>query len=206
MFVIFGVGPKEKIEATGMFVCPRCKVKKEYRVKSSVEYFRLFFIPIFPTGEKKEPYVECQSCQRTYYTDTLENNNYNLDGTPFKTAKGAFKKHPCTMWAADSPANCAWLIQHAMGLCSEFNKRYGKLHGLTSSLWEAKKLFHRIVEPIIVFRDVTGFARAMPEELKFDNTISDVQAYRQYLNTKDWVWYNYLRIPARRPDWVIQPQ
>ena len=54
MFVIFGVGPKEKIEATGIFVCPRCKVKKEYRVKSSVEYFRLFFIPIFPTGEKKE--------------------------------------------------------------------------------------------------------------------------------------------------------
>ena len=25
-----------------------------------------------------------------------------VDGTPFKTAKGAFKKHPCTMWAADS--------------------------------------------------------------------------------------------------------
>ena len=44
----------------------------------------MFFIPIFPTGEKKEPYVECQSCQRTYYTDTLENNNYNLDGTLFK--------------------------------------------------------------------------------------------------------------------------
>ena len=84
MFVIFGVGPKEKIAATGMFVCPRCKVRREYRVKSSVEYFRLFFIPIFPTGEKKEPYVECQNCQRTYYTDTLENNNYNLDGTPFK--------------------------------------------------------------------------------------------------------------------------
>ena len=81
MFMIFGVGPKEKIEATGMFVCPRCKIKREYKVKSSVEYFRLFFIPIFPTGEKKEPYVECQSCQRTYYTDTLENNNYNLDGT-----------------------------------------------------------------------------------------------------------------------------
>ena len=84
MFVIFGLGPKEKIEATGMFVCPRCRIKKEYKVKSSVEYFRLFFIPILPTGEKKETYVECQSCQRTYYTDTLENNNYNLDSTPFK--------------------------------------------------------------------------------------------------------------------------
>lgn len=131
---------------------------------------------------------------------------HKVDGTPFKTAKGAFKKHPCTMWVADSPANCAWLIQHAMGLCSEFHNRYNKLHGLTRSLWQAKKLFHRIVEPITVFRDVTGFARAMPENLKFDTSIDDITAYRQYLNTKDWVYYNYLRIPDRRPDWVIQPQ
>ena len=84
MFVIFGLGPKEKIEATGMFVCPKCAIKREYKVKSSVQFFRLFFIPIFPTGEKKEPHVECQSCKRTYYTDTLENNNYYLDGTPYK--------------------------------------------------------------------------------------------------------------------------
>ena len=129
-----------------------------------------------------------------------------VDGTPFKTAKGAFKKHPCTMWAADSPANCAWLIQHAMGLCTEFKHRYGKLHGLSNSLWEAKKLFHKIVDPITVFRQVEGFARAMPDELKYDTSIDDIAAYRRYLNTKDWVWYNYKRIPSRRPDWVIQPQ
>ena len=39
-----------------------------------------------------------------------------VNGDPFKTAKGAFKNHPCTQWAAASEYNCAWLIQHAMGL------------------------------------------------------------------------------------------
>ena len=42
----------------------------------------------------------------------------------------------------------------------------------------------------------------MPEYLKYDNTIDDVDAYRQYLNTKEWIYYNYLRKPDRRPDWL----
>ena len=130
-----------------------------------------------------------------------------VDGTPFKTAKGAFKKHPCTIWAAESFPNCAWLIQHSLGLCMEFFHRHGKKHGLTKSLWETKKLFHREAkEPIICYMDVTGFARAMPEDIKYDNTIDDVTAYRKYLNTKEWAWYNYLRIPERKPDWLIQPK
>ena len=70
MFVIFGVGPKEKIEATGMFVCPRCRIKREYKVKSSVEYFRLFFIPILPTGEKKNPMLSVKAA-RGLITRTL---------------------------------------------------------------------------------------------------------------------------------------
>jgi len=126
-----------------------------------------------------------------------------VDGTPFKTAKGAFKKHPCTIWAAASPANCAWLIQHALGLCSEFYARYNKHHGLRESLFESKKLFHRETgDPITIFRDVTGFARAMPDEYKLDTSIDDIMAYRMYVASKPWVAENYLRIPSRRPEWV----
>ena len=129
-----------------------------------------------------------------------------VDGTPFKTAKGAFKKHPCTIWAAESFANCAWLIQHAVGLCTEFVERYGKQHGLTKSLWDAKKLFHREAgEPIIIHRDVVRFARAMPDDIKYDDSIDDVTAYRRYVDTKPWVWDNYLRIPDRKPDWLTPP-
>ncbi len=130
-----------------------------------------------------------------------------VDGTPFKTAKGAFKKHPCTIWAAEAPANCAWLIQHACGLCTEFRNRYGKPHGLNKSIWDAKRLFHRETGDVIsIYNMVEKFARAMPEDIKFDSTIDDVEAYRKYLNTKLWVYYNYLRKPDRRPDWIHQPQ
>ncbi len=81
--LIFGYGPKHTLEAKGQFVCPKCSIKTEYNVKSSRQYFTLFFIPIFPTGKKNEPVVECQTCNRTYYTEVLENNNYNLDGSSF---------------------------------------------------------------------------------------------------------------------------
>ena len=130
-----------------------------------------------------------------------------VDGTPFKTAKGAFKKHPCTIWAAAKVENCAWLVQHACGLCSEFARRYGKQHGLTKSLWDTKRLFHRETgESITIHRMVDSFARAMPEDIKYDKSIDDVTAYRRYLNTKPWVYYNYLRNPSRRPDWLTEPQ
>ena len=130
-----------------------------------------------------------------------------VDGSPFKTAKGAFKNHPCTIWAAAGPANCAWLIQHACGLCAEFRDRYGKPHGLAKSIWDAKRLFHRETgDAITVFHMVENFARAMPEDLKFNDSIDDITAYREYLNTKLWVYYNYLRKPDRRPDWIHQPQ
>ena len=126
-----------------------------------------------------------------------------VDGTPFKTAKGAFKKHPCTIWAAASVQICAWLIQHACGLASEFTRRYGHQHNLTKSLFEAKRLFHRETgESITIHALVDGFARAMPDEFKLDNTIDDVTAYRMYVASKPWVADNYLRMPERKPDWV----
>ena len=126
-----------------------------------------------------------------------------VDGTPFKTERGAFKNHPCTKWAAEKPENCAWLIQHACGLADEFRLRYGKLHGLTQSVFDTKKLFHRETgDAITIFYNVDKFARAMPDVLKYDETIDDVEAYHRYLNTKTWVYNNYLRLPSRRPGWI----
>jgi len=129
---------------------------------------------------------------------------YKVDGTPFKTAKGAFKNHPCTQWAAASFENCAWLIQHACAMCTEFRARYGKPHGLEKSLFECKKLFHEHTgESITCYRNITGFTRAMPEDIKFDDTIDDITAYRKYMNTKPWCYTNYLKLPERRPDWLL---
>ena len=51
---------------------------------------------------------------------------------------------------------------------------------------------------------VDGFARAMPEDIKFDTSIDDVTAYRKYVNTKPWIYYNYLRKPERSA-WILEP-
>ena len=37
-----------------------------------------------------------------------------LDGTPYSTEKGAFRNHPCTIWAGDFVLNWHWLIQHGL--------------------------------------------------------------------------------------------
>ena len=52
-------------------------------------------------------------------------------------------------------------------------------------------------------RKVTDFTRAMPESIKFDTTIDTITAYKQYLNTKPWLASNYLRIPSRKPSFII---
>ncbi len=129
-----------------------------------------------------------------------------VDGTPFKTAKGAFKKHPCTIWAADSVENCAWLIEHARGLCEEFKFRYNKLHGLTKSVFESQELFQSIAgDSSEMSHNIIGFSRAMPDEFKFDDTIDDITAYQRYVSSKPWVFDNYLRVPERRPSWLTLP-
>ena len=65
------------------------------------------------------------------------------DGGYYATAKGAFRNHPSTKWAASSLYNTAWLIHHGCCLASEYQHRYGKVHTCNKTLFEAKKIFHR---------------------------------------------------------------
>jgi hypothetical protein len=50
--------------------------------------------------------------------------------------------------------------------------------------------------------NVTPFARAMPDELKYDTSIDTFEAYKRYIASKTWVKDNYLRMPERKPEWV----
>jgi len=119
------------------------------------------------------------------------------DGTPYKTTHGAFRNHPCTIWANTSPANSRWLIEHAFALCEEYTARFGKEHTCYPTLVAASKIF-----PQCDSVDHTPFARAMPEEYKYDDTITTFEAYMMYLASKPWLADNYRRIPTRKPDWV----
>jgi len=128
---------------------------------------------------------------------------HKKDGTPYSTKKGAFRNHPCTVWAAESIQNTAWLIAHGCALVHEYNQRYGKVHACSKTLMEAKQIFHRKTgEVIMIHKDVTDFTRAMPDEFKLDTSITTFDAYKMYVASKPWVADNYLRLPERKPEWV----
>jgi hypothetical protein len=119
------------------------------------------------------------------------------DGTEYATEKGAFRNHPCTKWVAESPHNTQWLIAHGLALCEEYTYRYDKMHGCHPSLTLAG-LNYQYGCP----DKHTPFARAMPEEWKFDDSISTHEAYQRYIASKPWVPTNYLRQPHNKPSWV----
>lgn len=127
------------------------------------------------------------------------------DGTPYKTQKGAFRNHPCTVWAADSYENLAWLIQHGLALCKEFKFRFGKVHATYNTLNCAKSIFEAKTEKTLeIWRGVKSFTRAMPDDLKYDKTIDTIEAYRRYVISKGWTIDNYVKKPERKPSWMCE--
>ena len=127
------------------------------------------------------------------------------DGTPYRTQHGAFRNHPCTQWAAANQYNLAWLLMHGLGLCEEYTLRYHKIHTCQDVIHQAIRIYDSIFdEPVYTaYYKVSYFTRAMPEYLKHDDTITTIQAYKAYLNTKPWLATNYLRIPSRKPSFII---
>ena len=116
-----------------------------------------------------------------------------LNGEPYKTEKGAFRNHPCTVWAQD---NYTWLILHGLALCYEYTHRYGKKHSCQSTIAHCTQIFPP------QDHDPKSFAFAGPDEFKFDTSIDTFTAYKRYISSKPWVASNYLRDPSRKPDWV----
>ena len=116
-----------------------------------------------------------------------------LDGTPYLTDKGAFRGHPCTIWAQE---NYRWLIEHGLALCAEYTHRYGKVHSCQHTLEHAKMIFPPSNG------EVTPFARAMPDEFKYDTSIDTITSYKRYIASNPWAASNYLRDPSRKPNWL----
>ena len=113
-------------------------------------------------------------------------------GTFYSTSKGAFRNHPCTIWAQE---NFRWLIKHGLALCAEYTHRYAKVHSCQLTLEYADIIFPAIECP-------TPFTRAMPDEFKYDTSIDTFTAYKTYIASKPWASSNYLRDPSRKPDWL----
>jgi len=146
----------------------------------------------------KMPLETCQMlsivCSKKWGHDYGE--LHKIDGTPYKTEKGAFRNHPCTVWVNESIINAWWLVAHGFALCEEYTHRFGKTHSCEKAIVEAGSLI-----PFTLERP-RMFTRAMPNEYKHDTSIDTFTAYKNYIRSKPWAASNYLRDPSRKPNWI----
>ena len=125
---------------------------------------------------------------------------HRLDGQAYKTEKGAFRNHPCTVWANSCLKNTWWLLAHGLALCDEYEHRYNKSHSCKNTLIEATTIIPLATD---LWHDVpSSFTFAGPDEFKYDTSIDIFTAYKRYVASKPWVATNYLRDPSRKPDWI----
>ena len=111
--------------------------------------------------------------------------------------KRAHYNHPSTKWTRESIQHYRWLVQHGLEICSEFIKRYGKLHKSQAVLeW------CRDNEPNLPDNGFTPPPQCMPDEYKDNDTI---KAYRKFyvldkVGVKGLGWKKLNNMP----DWTIQ--
>lgn len=131
-------------------------------------------------------------------------------GGPYKPTH---PHHPCTKWAAASPANAAWAYMLACNLHAEWAYRFDKPHGSGLLLPE---VFRRMIGAHHLFplaigrwqkRLGTPFAQVMPEQYRVDGDA--VAAYRAYYNAeKQGFWVRRAGQPPqwRAAKWTRRPE
>lgn len=80
--------------------------------------------------------------------------------------------HPCTRWLLESDANIAWLFKHAIGLCQEYTRRYGRKHKTEYVLESMARLL-----PHADWHDHTPFVMAMPQEWRGADPVTSYRAF-----------------------------
>lgn len=112
-------------------------------------------------------------------------------GTPLK---GGYHNHPCTRWVGDTRINYMWASTHAIALCEEYTRRYGKIHSCEKGIRQLAEMQYMIQEG-----GLTKFALAMPDQYKSENA---VYSYRQYYihEKKHFAKWDKLN---NVPDWWI---
>lgn len=110
-----------------------------------------------------------------------------IRGGPYKPTH---ENHPCVVWARSSSANYMWLWQHAVELCREYTRRYGKIHKSQPVVLSA------YLPESVPAGELTPFVQCMPEQYRQSDA---VQAYRAFYigeKAKFAVW-NY----STKPTW-----
>ena len=90
--------------------------------------------------------------------------------------KRSFYNHPCTKWVRASAENYDWLVEHAMGLCAEYTRRYDKIHKSQKVIeWCDKN------RPELPIGMLSEHPKCMPDYCKAESV---VESYRNYYNNE----------------------
>lgn len=87
-------------------------------------------------------------------------------------------RHPCTVWAGDSFGNFYWLYLHGMALCTEYTRRYGRVHKSQAVIEQCMTIAcdsHEFAKS-----EQTEFVQCMPDEYKHSDPVIAYRAYYKY--------------------------
>ena len=82
-----------------------------------------------------------------------------------------FYNHPCTKWVRETDKAC-WLVNHALGLCAEYTRRYGKTHKSEEVIQ-----WCRCNRPYLPIGELTKHPTCMPDKYKVDCVVKSYQNY-----------------------------
>jgi hypothetical protein len=110
MFIIFGFRTRPKEIGMGRFGCPTCRKMQTYRRVRIVQYFHVFFVPLFPL-ESFGVFVQCLKCRRCWKPQVLEPRPLSPDDPIVKEVRKRL--------AAGTPARAIRTMLGRRGMDSE---------------------------------------------------------------------------------------
>jgi len=126
------------------------------------------------------------------YAQLLSTAHYVLDGKQVGY-KPTHKNHPCAVWVRGNEWHYDWLFRLFASLCTEYTRRYNKLH-------KTSELLHTLGLPPTNIPSLpwTDPPQCMPDDCKGPDT---VQAYRKlYLTHKK----HFVTYKLSTPEWFTK--
>ena len=102
--------------------------------------------------------------------------------------------HPCAVWARSNQESFVWLLEHGLALCSEYTRRFNKIHKSEPIIKEAK-----VLKYLLPIGPLSPFALCVPYEYRQPDP---VLSYRTYYN-KAKASFARWTAPAQPPTWFI---
>ena len=162
----------------------------------------IFFLDTDPT-EAAKMQMDCHVVKMILESaqmiaTSLRHHGMTDEDCPVRLYKATHARHPSTLWAHETRSNFNWLCVHALELCDEYTRRYGKRHKSQDLIEGYCDLDH-----VIPDGDLTEFAVAISDEYASetaDDTV--VGRYRKYYAiTKPRVMKKPVTFKGTMPVW-----